>query len=91
MVVERSWAGGTALNHNGSNIELVCHHLGVPAEIPLPRGHQPRRQASRTSLRSSSNRTDPGAVIVFVNEIRDRLRRLSMASNNQSTVARERG
>ena len=44
-VAERSWAGGTALNHNGSNTSLVRDHLaGAGAESRNPGRDQPGRQ-----------------------------------------------
>ena len=60
IVVDRSWAGGRALNHNGSNTFWYCTIWLAPArDLGLPGRDQRRRQAGRGGLRPGGQRAGP--------------------------------
>ena len=58
IVVERSWAGGLALNHGGSNTYLVCEYLARAGPrnfailVATNEGGTPGEQATDQAVRA---------------------------------------
>ena len=75
IVVERSWAGGVALNHNGSNTSWYVDDLaGAGAELRRPRRDQPGDKHAETAC--------DAAASALINEL-PALTRLATPALNQ--------